>query len=97
MGSEPTPRHVRQDGSERPQAQVILSERPRAHVKVITAVTVLGAVREELQRAELSCLSLILLKTQLWGSSGELFTSLHLEVKLEPTSQVSGEARDSYD
>ena len=26
-----------------------------------------------------------------------LFTSLHLEVKLEPTSQVSGEARDSYD
>ena len=82
-------------GLSRPQAQVMSPSQPQAHVKVITAVTVLGGVREELQRADLSCVSLMLLKQR--HNSGKLFTSLHPEVKLKTTSQVSGEARDSYD
>lgn len=78
-------------GLSRPRAQVMGLSRPWAQVTVITAVTVLGAVREELQRADLSCVSLVLLNQR--PNSGKLFTSLNAKVKIKSTSQVSGYAR----
>ena len=62
-------------GLSRPQAQVMSPSQPQAHVKVITAVTVLGGVREELQRADLSCVSLMLLKQR--HNSGKLWEAVH--------------------